>query len=62
MRYVDRALDVWMDPDENCGVLDEDDLRKVLEERPEVVGAVELGRHDLIARVWSGRFPRWPAA
>ena len=60
LRYVDLALDLWVDPDGRFVVLDEDELAELLARWPDVAAEAERGRADLIALAQNGPLPRWP--
>jgi len=60
LRYVDLALDVWVAPDGEYVVLDEDELQELLARWPHVADMAERGRADLLALAQSGPLPRWP--
>jgi protein associated with RNAse G/E len=60
LSYVDLALDVWANPDGSFTVLDEDELKELLERYPDFDDAAQKGRADLIALATSRSLPRWP--
>jgi protein associated with RNAse G/E len=60
LSYVDLALDVWANPDGSFVVLDEDELAELLQQNPDLAGAAETGRADLLQLAQSAKLPRWP--
>jgi uncharacterized protein len=60
LSYVDLALDVWANPDGSFVVLDDDELDELLEAYPQLTGAAEQGRAELIRLAESRQLPRWP--
>jgi predicted RNA-binding protein associated with RNAse of E/G family len=59
LRYVDLELDVWMHPNGEFIVLDQDELDTLLLARADLAEAAERGRAELLALVESGGLPRW---
>jgi uncharacterized protein len=59
LEYVDLALDVWIRPNGEYVVLDEDEFAVLLGEHADLAEAAERGRDELLALVTSGRLPRW---
>jgi hypothetical protein len=60
LSYVDLALDVWVHPDGEHVVLDQDELDALLGEHAELSDIAQHGRAALLTLVQSGRLPRWP--
>ena len=60
LNYVDLALDVWANPDGSFIVLDEDELKELLQQHPELEDAAEQGRLALVELARTRRMPRWP--
>jgi predicted RNA-binding protein associated with RNAse of E/G family len=60
LRYVDLELDLWARPDGGYVVLDEDDLERLLAQRPDLTDVAERGRAELLRLAESGRMPTWP--
>jgi uncharacterized protein len=60
LRYVDLDLDIWKRPDGGYVVLDEDDLARLLEARPDLTAVAEEGRQALLALADAHRMPTWP--
>ncbi|MCA1644091.1 MAG: DUF402 domain-containing protein [Chloroflexi bacterium] len=61
LHYVDLELDVWMHPNGEFLVLDQDEFDTLLAEHVELAEAAERGRETLLALAEAGRLPRWPA-
>ena len=59
LRYVDLALDVWIHPNGEFVVLDQDEFDVLVSEHDELADAAERGRLALLAVVESGNLPRW---
>ena len=59
LRYVDLELDVWMHPNGEFIVLDQDEFDTLLKERSDLAETAERGRAELLALVESGGLPRW---
>jgi hypothetical protein len=57
--YVDLALDVWMHPDGEFVVLDQDEFDELVKEYAEVADAAERGRAELIQLAEAKQLPRW---
>jgi protein associated with RNAse G/E len=60
LRYVDLELDVWMHPDGEFVVLDQDEFDTLLAEHVQLADAAHHGRTELLNLAQLGRFPRWP--
>jgi uncharacterized protein len=59
LHYVDLALDVWVDPNGEFAVLDQDEFDALLVEHVELSEAAERGRESLLALAEARRLPRW---
>jgi uncharacterized protein len=57
--YVDLALDVWMHPNGEYLVLDQEEFDVLLTEYSELADAAERGRDTLLALARTGDLPRW---
>src|SRR5262249_32600843 len=60
--YVDLALDVWVRPNGEFVVLDQEEFDGLLAERADLAEAGRRGRETLLELVTAGRLPRWDAA
>jgi protein associated with RNAse G/E len=60
LRYVDLELDIWARPDGGYQVLDEDDLERLLTQRPDLEAVAARGRAELLALADGGQLPGWP--
>jgi len=60
LRYVDLELDVWVRPDGGYQVLDEDDLERLLTQRPDLTAVAARGRAEMLALADGGQLPGWP--
>lgn len=59
LRYVDLELDVWMHPDGEFVVLDQDEFEALLTAHRDLAGPAQRGRTELLTLVESGHLPRW---
>jgi protein associated with RNAse G/E len=60
LHYVDLALDVWIQPNGEFVVLDQDEFDDLLDQHRELAESAERGRRMLMQLVTSGQLPRWP--
>jgi protein associated with RNAse G/E len=59
LAYVDLALDVWVHPNGEYLVLDQEEFDVLLTEYAELADAAERGRDTLLALARTGELPRW---
>ena len=59
LQYVDLALDVWVRPNVEFVVLDEDEFDVLLVEHAQLAEAARRGRQTLLELVSKGGLPRW---
>jgi protein associated with RNAse G/E len=57
--YVDLELDVWIHPNGEFVVLDQEEFDTLLTEHTDLAEAAERGRAELLALVEAGALPRW---
>ncbi|HET6319006.1 MAG TPA: DUF402 domain-containing protein, partial [Chloroflexota bacterium] len=60
LRYVDLALDLWVSPNGEHVVLDEDELAELLAQWPQLADTADRGRAALIELATNRQLPRWP--
>ena len=59
LRYVDLALDVWVRPNGEFVVLDQDEFDALLGDHADLADAARRGRQTLLEMVSDGQLPRW---
>jgi protein associated with RNAse G/E len=59
LQYVDLALDVWVRPNGEFVVLDQDEFDQLLEQHSDLVEGAERGRDALLELAASANLPRW---
>lgn len=59
LEYVDLELDVWMHPNGEFLVLDQEEFDVLLTEYADLAKAAQRGRDSLLALVTTGELPRW---